>query len=89
MLALLVTVLTTITGQPCVAIDNTTNTAAFESIHGQIVQTHYTDYGDNLGYDVPIVKSSWPAIGAAESALRNTPKGPKLQVACTYTENLL
>ena len=82
-LVLFVTIASSLTGQPCAAIDNGPNTAAF-AVPGQpAVARVYTDYGDNLGYNLYVPKPAWPATQAAEAALREGKPGHKVRIACT------
>ena len=81
-LTTLVVLLSSITGQPCVAIDNGTNRAAVKVPYHHVERYTYTDYGDNLGYDHPLPKVSWPAVRRTEYLLRQGAPAHKVRVAC-------
>lgn len=81
-LAMLATSASLLTGAPCAAISNTTNTAAF-AVPGQpTVSRTYTDYGDNLGYNAFVPKKAWRAENATVEALQEGKPGPKIRVRC-------
>lgn len=85
MLTLYVLIATALTGTPCAAIDNRTNTAvwAHQTPHGTTyTRTHYADYGDNLGYDVPVPRPVWNALQRTEKALQEGKPAHKIPVRC-------
>lgn len=81
-LALLATIASTLTGQPCAVIDNTPNIAAFAVPGQRTVTRTYVDYGDNLGYNAYVPRAAWPASRAAEASLSHGKPGPKVRLAC-------
>lgn len=84
-LTAIVVLTATFTGSTCAAIDNRTNTAVWAEHHPfglSYAQTHYKDYGDNLGYANPIPRSVWPALRRVENYMDSTPAGPKIRVEC-------
>jgi len=85
-LATLAILASSLTGQPCAAIDNGPNTAAFK-VPGQAVKVRtYTDYGDNLGYSAYVPKRAWAASRAAEASLSEGKTGHKVRLACQSAE---
>jgi hypothetical protein len=84
-LATLAVLASTITGQPCAAIDNKANAAAWKVPGQRVVTTTYSDNGDRLVYRPapgPRNNRAWLALHTAEATLTIGQPGPKLRVAC-------
>lgn len=77
--------LSMMTGVPCAAVDNRSNTFAWK-IPGQQTQTgRYTDRGNGLVYSPAPSASQIRALRAlrkAEAALQVGPPGPKVRAGC-------
>lgn len=84
-LAILATLASMMTGQPCAAIDNTANAAAWKVPGHRVVVSHYSDEGERLVYRPapgPRQNRAWLALHTAEASLSIGKAGPKTRLAC-------
>lgn len=82
-LAALVLAAVAATGQPCAAIDNTTDRAAWKRPGHALVTTSYADNGGPmLDYRRKPSSKMRPTVLAAEASLQSGKPGPKRRIVC-------
>lgn len=72
-----------LTGQPCAAIDNVPNAAAWARPHHGVVSTSYTDRGDYLQFKRHVPRGrTLEALKRTEDGLGIGKPGPKFVLVC-------